>query len=101
MDVHRVILDHMKFIDYYPAGYTSAEQYIQVTRMDKFGTWGTDTEMVNLAPMACHLHPILCTWDAVVTCTPVTVLFPLGVWKKRQWEGLARDGNKTNLWWMP
>ena len=19
--------------------------------------------------MACHLHPILCTWDAVITCT--------------------------------
>ena len=29
--------------------------------------------------MACHLHPILCTWDAVITCTPVTVFFPLGV----------------------
>ena len=28
MDVRRVILDHMKFIDYHPAGYTSAEQYI-------------------------------------------------------------------------
>ena len=34
--------------------------------------------------MACHLHPILCNWDAVTTCTPVTVFFPLGVrlWKK-------------------
>ena len=34
--------------------------------------------------MACHLHPILCTWDAVTTCTPVTVFLPLGVrlWKK-------------------
>ena len=51
MDVRRVILDHMKFIDYYPAGYTSAEQYIQATRMDKFGTWGTDTDMVTLAHM--------------------------------------------------
>ena len=29
--------------------------------------------------MACHLHLILCTWDAVTTCTPVTVFFPLGV----------------------
>ena len=28
----------------------------------------------------CHLHPILCTWDAVTTCSPVTVFFPLGVW---------------------
>ena len=28
---------------------------------------------------ACHLHPILCTWDALITCTPVTVFFPLGV----------------------
>ena len=28
--------------------------------------------------MACHLHPILCTWDAVTTYTPVTVFFPLG-----------------------
>ena len=28
--------------------------------------------------MACHLHPIICTWDAVTTCTPVTVFFPLG-----------------------
>ena len=51
MDVRRVVLDHMKFIDYHPAGYTSAKQYIQVTRMDKFGTWGTDTEMATLAHM--------------------------------------------------
>ena len=51
MDVRRVVLDHMKFIDYYPAGYASTEQYIQVTRMDKFETWGTDTEMVTLAHM--------------------------------------------------
>ena len=29
--------------------------------------------------MTCHLYPILCTWDAVTTCTPVTVFFPLGV----------------------
>ena len=29
---------------------------------------------------ACHLHLILCSWDAVITCTPVTVFFPLGVW---------------------
>ena len=29
--------------------------------------------------MACHLHPILCSWDAVITCTPVTVFFQLGV----------------------
>ena len=29
--------------------------------------------------MACHLHLILCTWDGVTTCTPVTVFFPLGV----------------------
>ena len=29
--------------------------------------------------MAYHLHPILCTWNAVVTCTPVTVFFPLRV----------------------
>ena len=28
---------------------------------------------------ACHLHLILCTWDALITCTPVTVFFPLGV----------------------
>ena len=49
MDVRRVIVDHMKFVDYYPPGYTSAEQYIQATRMDRFGTWGTDTEMVTLA----------------------------------------------------
>ena len=26
--------------------------------------------------IACHLHPILCTWDAVTTCTPVTVFLP-------------------------
>ena len=51
MDVRRVIVDHMKFVDYYPPGYTSAEQYIQLTRMDRFGTWGTDTEMATLAHM--------------------------------------------------
>ena len=28
---------------------------------------------------ACHLHLILCAWNAVITCTPVTVFFPLGV----------------------
>ena len=27
--------------------------------------------------MACHLHSILCTWDAVTTCTPFTVFFLL------------------------
>ena len=26
--------------------------------------------------MACNLHPIICTWDAVTTCTPVTIFFP-------------------------
>ena len=25
--------------------------------------------------MACHLHPILCTWDVVITRTPVTFFF--------------------------
>ena len=49
IDVCKVIVDHMKFIGYYPAGNTSAEQYIQVTSMDKFGTWSTETEMVTLA----------------------------------------------------
>ena len=49
MDVRKVIVDHIKFIGYYPAGNTSAEQYIQVTSMDKFGNWGTETEMVTLA----------------------------------------------------
>ena len=29
--------------------------------------------------IAYHLHPILCTWDAVTACTPVTLSFPLGV----------------------
>ena len=29
--------------------------------------------------MTCHLHLILCSWDAVATCTPVTIFFPLGV----------------------
>ena len=39
--------------------------------------------------MACHLHLILCTWDVVITCTPVTIFFPLGVWlclKKKERE---------------
>ena len=47
------------------------------------------------ALMACHLHPILCTWDAcaVTTYTPVTVFFPLGVWLclKNELNGLSRD----------
>ena len=30
--------------------------------------------------MAFDLHPIICTWDVVTTCIPVTVFFPLGVW---------------------
>ena len=29
--------------------------------------------------MKCHLYPILCTWDAVTTCIPVTGFFPLEV----------------------
>ena len=29
--------------------------------------------------MACHLHLIICTLDAVTTCNPVTI-FPFGVW---------------------
>ena len=41
--------------------------------------------------MACHLHPILCTWDVVITCTPVTVFFPLGVW-------LCSDKKKSTNW---
>ena len=64
--------------------------------------------------MACHLHPILCTWDAVTICTPVTVFFPLGVrlamlekekkkvlpivedrTLKRDWEGY-----EDLLWWQ-
>ena len=56
MDVQRVIADHMKFADYYPPGYTSAEQYIQAKRMDRFGTWGTDTEMVTFASAAALLQ---------------------------------------------
>ena len=28
---------------------------------------------------ACHLHLMLCTWDAVTTCTPLTVFFIFGV----------------------
>ena len=44
---------------------------------------------------ACHLHTILCAWDAVITCTPVTVFFPLGVRlydarkKKKKKEGAS------------
>ena len=30
---------------------------------------------------ACHLHLIFCTWDAVITYTPITVFFPFGVQK--------------------
>ena len=26
-----------------------------------------------------NLHPILCTWDAVTTCTTAAVFFPLGM----------------------
>ena len=40
--------------------------------------------------MVCHLHPILCTWDALITCTPVIVYFPVGVWlcsKTKKIEG--------------
>ena len=42
------------------------------------------TSMVFLLVEVCalmvfHLHPILCTWDAVTTCTPVTIFFPHGV----------------------
>ena len=29
--------------------------------------------------MAFDMHLILCTWDVVTTCIPVTVFFPLGV----------------------
>ena len=49
--VYNKTLDHMKLVDYHPPGYASAEQYIQATRMDKFGTWGTDTEMVTLVQL--------------------------------------------------
>ena len=42
----------------------------------------THTPSVNCGQdeMAFHLHLIICTWDAVTTCTPVTIFFPLGVW---------------------
>ena len=41
--------------------------------------WICSTVCYGQDEMACHLHPILHTWDAVTTCTPVTVFFPLGV----------------------
>ena len=38
----------------------------------------THTVCYGQDEMACYLHPIICTWDVVITCTPVTVFFPLG-----------------------
>ena len=50
---------------------------------------------------ACHLHSILCIWDAVTTCTPVTNFFPLGVQlcsnqkkKKRGTKGKQTSSNR-------
>ena len=34
--------------------------------------------------MACHLHPIICTWEAVTSCTPVTIFFPLRLCSKKK-----------------
>ena len=37
------------------------------------------TQLSVMGRMKCHLYPILCTWDAVTTCIPVTSFFPLEV----------------------
>ena len=38
------ILIRQAFVDY-----TSVQQYIQETRMDRLGAWGTDTEMFTFS----------------------------------------------------
>ena len=54
---------------------------------------------------ACHLHLILCAWDAVITCTPVTVFFSLEVelcsTKKENLKDvvLTRGMKSALLWW--
>ena len=52
--------------------------------------------------MACHLQPIFCTWDAVTTCTLITVFFPLVVQlfeKKASIQGHCRaiDTSEVSL----
>ena len=51
---------------------------------------------------ACHLHPILCTWDAVITCTPVTIFFPLGVWlcSKKFFFPSQNVPHRINFYWL-
>ena len=46
--------------------------------------------------MACHLHPILCTRDAVTTCTPVTVFFPFGV----RLGSKKKGGKEKGAWYQ-
>ena len=72
---------------------------VKIKNKKKRGNSLTPTQVHNSAPFksrhfcslfmgrmkwpACHLHTILCTWDAATTspaCTPVSVFFPLGVW---------------------
>ena len=57
---------------------------------------------------ACHLHPILSTWDAVINCTPVNVFFPFGVrlcskppppQKKKQKKSTNRKAHYQELGW--
>ena len=44
------------------------------------------------APMACHLHLIYCTWDAVTTCPQVTVFSNLGAVRVIK----CKNKNKSN-----
>ena len=54
--------------------------------------------------MACHLHPIIYAWDAVTTCTSVTIFFPLGVQLhslKIKTSVTQPNTQKTAFWTIP
>ena len=51
--------------------------------------------------MAFDLHPIICTWDVVTTCIPVTVFFPLGMRlcsNKKKKKGLQLEREPSLRW---
>ena len=52
--------------------------------------------------MAFDLHPIICTWDVVTTCIPVTVFFPLSEMRTYQLACCTTSHcvHPQRFWWQ-
>ena len=66
--------------------YTSVQQYIQETRMDRLGVWGTDTEMFTLS----HIleTPIFTYNDSIVAKHDKWSRYALHDMERHQFESM-------------